>query len=79
VYQAWCHKRGYVCMIQEIGGRNVKPGHTFGAAYVIGWFDDIPSMERTYDLLRGTKAWKLEGPDDKPTGYRGLRSDELRK
>ncbi|MGE3821105.1 MAG: hypothetical protein AB7I30_16960 [Isosphaeraceae bacterium] len=36
VYQAWCHQRGYVCMIEEIGGRPTKPGDVFGACYLIG-------------------------------------------
>ena len=40
VYQAWCHQRGYVCMIEELGGRPTRPGDTFGACYLIGWFDD---------------------------------------
>jgi hypothetical protein len=39
VYEAWCHQRGYVCMIEEIGGRPVKPGEVFGAAFVVGYFD----------------------------------------
>src|SRR5262249_25232683 len=25
VYQAWCHQRGYVCLIEEIGGRPTRP------------------------------------------------------
>jgi len=45
VYEAWCHQRGYVCMIQEIGGVCVRPGESFGAAYAIGWFDDPAEMD----------------------------------
>lgn len=72
VYQAWCHQRGYVCLIQEIGGRAVKPGDHFGAAYVLGWFKDLDAMEATYDRHRGASGWRLEGPEDRPTGYRAL-------
>ncbi len=70
VSQAWCHQRGYVCMIQEIGGRAVKPGDTFGAAYVIGWFDDVAAMNATYDQFQGASRWTLVGPEDRPIGYR---------
>jgi hypothetical protein len=60
VSEAWCHERGYVCMIQEIGGRPVKPGDTFGAAYVIGYFDSVRDMERVYDQYRGTRGLKVD-------------------
>lgn len=66
VYDAWCHQRGYVCMIEEIGGRPVKPGDVFGAAYIVGWFDSIEEMEEVYDrhagnsgLEAGPAGWKL--------------------
>lgn len=70
VYEAWCHQRGYICMIQEIGGRAVKPGDTFGAAFVVGFFDSIEEMEKVYDEYAGNrglevteKGWKLtKGP-----------------
>lgn len=65
--EAWCHQRGYVCFIQELHGRKVKAGETFGAAYVVGYFDDIASMERTYDQHKGmrkievdAKSWRLK-------------------
>ena len=51
--EAWCHQRGYVCMIEEIGGRPVKAGDTFGAAYIVGFFDSIAEMERVYDAHAG--------------------------
>lgn len=67
VSEAWCHERGYVCFIQELHGRKVKAGETFGAAYVVGWFDDIGEMEAVYDKHKGKsrivldgKTWKLE-------------------
>jgi hypothetical protein len=53
VSEAWCHERGYVCFIEEIGGRSVKAGESFGAAYVVGWFDSIKEMETVYDSLKG--------------------------
>ncbi|RUL87198.1 hypothetical protein [Tautonia sociabilis] len=72
VYQAWCHQRGYVCMIQEIGGRPTRPGDTFGAAYLIGWFDDIEAMERAYDRHRGISSWEIDLEDGKPARFRGV-------
>jgi hypothetical protein len=57
VYEAWCHEKAagrYVCFIQEIGGRPVRRGGCFGAAYVVGYFDLIQDMEAAYDRYRGT-------------------------
>ena len=56
VYEAWCHQRGYVCLIEEIGGRPVRPGDTFGAAYVVGFFDSIEEMEAVYDEHAGKRT-----------------------
>jgi len=53
VVEAWCHQRGYICFIEELHGKRVKAAETFGAAYVVGWFDDIPAMEKTYDRFKG--------------------------
>ncbi|MDB5350862.1 MAG: hypothetical protein JWN86_2109 [Planctomycetota bacterium] len=77
VYQAWCHERGYVCLIEEIGGRDVKAGDVFGAAYILGWFDDLKGMNSAYDRFRGLSGFALDGPSEKPTGFRGLKSGEL--
>jgi len=77
VYQAWCHQRGYVCMIEEIGGRPTKPGDTFGACYLIGWFDGPDDMARAYDRFRGYRGLAIGGPAESPTGYRGLKGDQL--
>lgn len=55
VAEAWCHERGYICFIQELHGKKIRAGETFGAAYVVGWFDDVPAMEKTYDRYRGAK------------------------
>lgn len=66
VYEGWCHQRGYVCMIEEIGGRPVKAGESFGAAFIVGYFDSIEEMEKVYDEYAGNqgleaseKGWKL--------------------
>jgi hypothetical protein len=54
--EAWCHQRGYICFIQELHKRKVKAGETFGAAYIVGWFDDVAEMEKVYDKYKGAKA-----------------------
>jgi hypothetical protein len=66
VSQAWCHQRGYVCMIEEIGGRPIKAGQTFGAAFIVGYFDSIAEMNEVYDRHAGfdtldvdANGWKL--------------------
>jgi hypothetical protein len=41
VYEAWCHQRGYVSFIEEIGGKPIKAGESFGAAFIVGYFDSI--------------------------------------
>jgi len=61
VSEAWCHERGYVCMIEELHRRHVKAGESFGAAYVIGWFDDVPQMEQVYDQFKGATAIVIDG------------------
>jgi hypothetical protein len=53
VSEAWCHQRGYVCFIEELHGRKVKAGESFGAAFVVGWFDDIAEMQKVYDRYKG--------------------------
>jgi hypothetical protein len=60
VAEAWCHERGYVCMIEELHRRHVKAGESFGAAYVIGWFDDLPEMDRVYDQHKGATRLVVE-------------------
>ena len=42
--------------IEELHRRHVKAGETFGAAYVVGWFDDVPQMQQTYDRYKGRDA-----------------------
>ena len=66
VHEAWCHQRGYVCFIEEFGGRPVKPGGSFQAAFVVGYFDSIDQMNEVYDQYKGhtgleasAEGWKL--------------------
>ena len=37
----------------------MKAGETFGAAYVVGWFDDMPEMEKVYDRYKGKTKIEL--------------------
>ena len=46
VYEAWCHQRGYVCMIQEIGGILIREGESFGAVHLVGFFESIEEMAK---------------------------------
>src|SRR5437763_16585640 len=59
VYEAWGHQRGYVCFIEELHGRPTKAGDRFGAAYIVGWFDDKAEMERVYDQHKGATRIEL--------------------
>jgi hypothetical protein len=60
VSEAWCHQRGYVCFIEEIYCKRVKAGDSFGAAYIVGWFDSIPEMKRVYDRFKGKRRIVLD-------------------
>jgi hypothetical protein len=53
VSEAWCHQRSYVCMIEEIGGRPIKAGQSFSAAFLVGFFDSIDEMHAVYDQFAG--------------------------
>lgn len=59
VAEAWCHQRGYICFIEELHGRPVKAGEAVNVAYIVGWFDDVADMERTYDRYRGKTTLML--------------------
>jgi hypothetical protein len=37
----------------------VKAGESFGAAYAVGWFDDVPAMEALCDRLQGRRAIRI--------------------
>jgi hypothetical protein len=60
VSEAWCHQRGYVCFIEELHGKKVKAGESFGAAYVVGWFDSIDEMRKVYDRYKGKRRIVIE-------------------
>jgi hypothetical protein len=66
VSEAWCHQRGYVCFIQEIGQRGIREGESFGAAYVVGWFDSVDEMQRVYDQHRGAAGLALSSDTGQP-------------
>jgi hypothetical protein len=66
VSEAWCHQRGYVCLIEEFGGRPIRAGESFSAAFLVGYFDSMDEMHATYDMHRGhtglevtESAWTL--------------------
>jgi hypothetical protein len=59
VSEAWCHQRGYVCLIQEFGGYPVRAGESFSAAFVVGYFDSIEEMHAVYDRFRGVKSLRV--------------------
>jgi len=66
VCEAWCHQRGYVCMIEEFGGRPIQPGGSFSAAFIVGFFDSIGEMQRACDRYAGCtelevseRGWQL--------------------
>jgi hypothetical protein len=68
VSEAWCHQRGYVCMIEEFGGRAIKAGESFSAAFVVGYFDSVEEMERVYDQYAG--AVEVQASD---AGWKTIR------
>lgn len=55
VYEAWCSQRpgGIIVMIEEVHGRPTKAGESFSAAHIVGYFDTIEDMHKTYDRYRG--------------------------
>ncbi len=53
VSEAWCHQRGYVCLIEEFGGRPIQAGQSFSAAFIVGFFDSIADMHDAYDCYAG--------------------------
>ncbi len=59
VSEAWCHQRGYVCLIEEFGGRPVKAGESFSAAFIVGYFDSIEEMHAVYDAHKGNTALEV--------------------
>jgi hypothetical protein len=76
VYEAWCHQRGYVCMIEEIGGRAIKPGESFSAAFVVGFFDTIEEIHETYDQYKGASRLEIEPKRWKLTASRSTNTEQ---
>ena len=60
VYEAWCHQRGYVCMIQEIGGTLIRAGESFGGVHLVGFFESIGEMKDIFDMYQGVKTMRVE-------------------
>ncbi len=60
VSEAWCHQRGYICLIEEFGGRPVKAGESFSAAFIVGYFDSIEEMHTVYDAHKGHTGLKVD-------------------
>lgn len=67
VYEAWCSQRpgNIIVMIQEIHGKRVRPGESFSAAHVVGFFDTIEAMHRVYDRYKGHTSLTVDA-----TGWR---------
>jgi hypothetical protein len=55
VSEAWCHQRGYICFIEELHRRKVKAGERFGAAYAVGWFDNVAAMKKCAERYEGMR------------------------
>ncbi len=53
-------KRGYICLIEEFGGRPVKAGESFSAAFIVGYFDNIEEMQVVYDAHKGHTGLKVD-------------------
>jgi hypothetical protein len=61
VSEGWCHQRGYICMIEEFGGRPIAAGGSFSAAFIVGFFDSIDEMHKVYDDNAGNIALTVSG------------------
>jgi hypothetical protein len=60
VSEAWCHQRGYVCLIEEFGGRPIRAGESFSAAFIVGFFDTIEEMHSVYDEHAGAVGLRVD-------------------
>ena len=61
VSEAWCHQRGYVCFIEELHGRHVKAGESFGAAYVGRLVRRHQCDGKVYDRYKGKTRIRIQG------------------
>ncbi|MHC4994267.1 MAG: hypothetical protein ACYTGQ_04350 [Planctomycetota bacterium] len=59
VHEAWCHERGYICMILEFGGRPIQAGESFEAAFIVGYFDSLDEMRAVYDRYAGHRGLEV--------------------
>ena len=55
---------GIVSITGELGGRPIKTGEKFGAAYVVGYFDSVDEMNDVYDGLRGSNGIVVSGDEE---------------
>ena len=62
VYEAWCSMRpgDIIVMIEEIHGRPVKSGESFSSAHIVGFFDTVAEMHRTYRQHKGHTALQTD-------------------
>lgn len=62
VYEAWCSQRygDIIVMIEEIHGKPVRAGESFGAAHIVGYFDTIEEMHTLYERHRGSTALEVD-------------------
>ena len=42
-----------MCLIEEFGGRPIRAGESFSAAFIVGFFDTIEEMHSVYDEHTG--------------------------
>jgi len=62
VYEAWCNQRPeIVIFILEFGGRPIKAGESFSAAFIVGYFDTIDAMHAVNDCYKGHTALSVDG------------------
>lgn len=62
VYEAWCSQRtsDIIVMIEEVHGKPIKAGESFSAAHIVGFFDDIDQMHKTYEKYKGHTALEAD-------------------
>ena len=61
VSEAWCHQRGCVCFIEEIGRVPVGAGDRFSAAHIVGYFESVGEMEEVCDRHAGCRELRVDG------------------
>jgi hypothetical protein len=57
-------------MIEEFGGRPIRAGESFSAAFIVGFFDSIEEMNRVCDSLSGHTGLDVTKQDWRLTGAR---------